>query len=732
MHDEITTLKHEETILDKQTRSGVQPNLDSSPAEHSYSIETCKKLWALVEGANLIKKYRKSRYEIGDILKVDLVGVCPDVKYQAIFRIEKFVGGGFAGQVYRVKLIEADFDHQSGAEKLEVGKCYAMKIMIPPSRFSILFRNLIYWLAYQGPFSAQVNFAAARVGVLWLRLIRRAAKIYLGSEKAIVNSYATFFDHNFNSYGEINEWVPGRTWKFEIDDKIFERKKWRKLEFIPKDGSVNAVEYLTKRKFMAKLVQMLHDMGAPELARQYEWATMKSQPNVLKRNDSNDGYYDGLTAIDFRAGLALLPFLPMSPADFRLIVQGIFRGHFVQFDRGDLNKLTQFIEKHRDQFNDLRPVFEELQIREVEYRSSLPDISHHGFKLIFKRSLRKSVKQGLVSGWKCKELLDEEQAPKMAQSSARFILFYLLGAVPILGNFFRRLWGNRLYARHIGQIITQSGYLSRVLRAKQANALIDWYRENRVEEARVFRLIDKPVSFWMQWFFLSWLPPKWHRFFTDGKYAWKSIKDTVTYPIRFYRDAEFRETWLLQQVELGYAEGMLSAQEADSIRHNVKDVFIQKYLKCVAVHVATLPITQVISVIAAFYAMIRFGQTWSEGLLYAGAVLAAFQATPVSPGSLVRGSYVIYLMIKERDVKNYWIAALISFWHYIGYLGFPVQMVAKFPALSRLMAGRWATNIVHIIPVFGERGALLEHWVFDLFFNVPISIRRLFSKRKSS
>jgi hypothetical protein len=26
---------------------------------------------------------------------------------------------------------------------------------------------------------------------------------------------------------------------------------------------------------------------------------------------------------------------------------------------------------------------------------------------------------------------------------------------------------------------------------------------------------------------------------------------------------------------------------------------------------------------------------------------------------------------------------------------------------------------VHIIPVFGEHGALLEHWVFDLFFNVP-------------
>lgn len=730
MHNKGIDLKHETNWTEDEIHSQERTELIRSNETRPYSIEISKRLWGLVESANLIKKYRKSRYEVGDIVKLDLVGVCPDIKYQAIFRIEKFVGGGFAGQVYRVQLLEADFDHQMGTEELKVGKSYAMKILIPPSRFSVFFRNLIYWMGYQGPFSAQVNFAAARVGVLWIKLIRRAAKLYLGSETAIVNSYATFFDENFQSYGEINEWVTGRTWKFEIDDKIFERKKWRRFEFIPKNGSVNSVEYLTKKKFMAKLVQMLHDMGARELARQYEWATMKSQPNVLKRHDSDDGYYDGLVAIDFRAGLALLPFLPMSPADVRLIIQGILRGNIVQFDRGDLNKLAKFIEKHQDEFHDLKPVYEELLIREPAYRASQPDIFHQGFNLIFKKSLRQSVKQGLISGWKCKELLDEQQAPRIAQSSLRFILFYILGVLPVLGNFFRRLWGNRLYAKHIRQIIAQGGYFARVMRAKQANALIDWYRDGRVEQHRVFRLLEKPISFWLQWIFLSWLPPKWHHFFTDGKYAWNSIKYAVTYPIRFYHDAEFREAWLLQQVEAGYEEGMLTAQEAESIRSNIKDVFIQKYLKCVAVHIATLPITQVVSVIAALYAMIRFGQTWSEGLLYAGAILAAFQATPVSPGSLVRGTYVLYLMIKERDFKNYWIAALISFWHYIGYLGFPVQMVAKFPALSRLMAGRWATNIVHIIPVFGERGALLEHWVFDLFFNVPISIRRLFNRKK--
>ncbi len=68
---------------------------------------------------------------------------------------------------------------------------------------------------------------------------------------------------------------------------------------------------------------MLHEMGAPELARQYEWWTMKSQPNALKRLEAEDDPERGLVAVDFRAGMALLPFLPQCPADFKLIVKGI-------------------------------------------------------------------------------------------------------------------------------------------------------------------------------------------------------------------------------------------------------------------------------------------------------------------------------------------------------------------------------------------------------------------------
>jgi len=684
-------------------------------------------LQSIISDSNVIRRYRPSRYGAGDVLTLNVEGVCPHYRAQAAFEIDKFVGGGFAGQVYRVKLLRLDMKEGDEVD-LEIGKIYAIKILIPPSGFSLFFRNFVYWLAYQGKFSAQVNYSAARVGVLWQKLLRGGARVALGGEKAIANTHATFYDENFHSYGEINEWVSGRTWKFEIDDRVFSRNKSGYAERAFKGFNLGSFEYLAKKRFMLKIVRLFHDMGAPELARQYEWGTLKSQPNALLRLDDSNGDVDNLCAIDFRAGLALLPFLPMSPADIKLIIKGLFRGHLVQFDRGNLKKLKDYIQQYPSFFTDLEPALKELEEREPEYRRSLPDITHQGLKLIFSSSLRRDVKRGYVNSWLKSGLIDEKFADRLNHSFFKFIIFFSMGIIPFLGRFLRRIWGNKQYRSHIGKIFGESSYLKRVFRAKQAVRMIDWNREGRITDSRARKLVKRPFRFWLQAFLFGWLPPKWHRFFTDRQYAWESLSYTMSYPIKFYRDNDFREQWLLEQVEAGEKEGMLNEDEAINIRERIKDPFIQKYLKCVAVHVCTLPITQVISLIAAIYAMIKFGNTWAEGMAYAGLVLAAFQATPVSPGSLVRGTYVVYLMIKERDVKDYWIAALISFWHYIGYLGFPIQMVAKFPALSRLMAGRWATGIVHIIPVFGEKGALLEHWIFDMFFNIPISIRRWFKK----
>jgi hypothetical protein len=173
---------------------------------------------------------------------------------------------------------------------------------------------------------------------------------------------------------------------------------------------------------------------------------------------------------------------------------------------------------------------------------------------------------------------------------------------------------------------------------------------------------------------------------------------------------------------------MLSDEDAKIILSQLNEPFIQKYLKSLAVHVCTLPVTQIVSVtIAAIYYFTHLDEpnAWAVGL----GIIGAFQVTPISPGSLVRGLYVVYLVIRERNFKDYNIAVFLGFFKYVGYLAFPIQMTYHYPALSRFMAAHWSTEAVHIVPVFGERGALLEHWVFCLFYNRPLTIRRRMRKR---
>jgi len=676
------------------------------------------------QACELVRPLRRSTYDPGELLEYAVTGVLPAHTGRMVAKVDRFVGGGFAGQVYRVELLEIQTDG-GPISGLTVGQPYAIKILRPPSAFARVFRGLLYFLAYQASFSAQVNPASVRVGVLWQKLIRRAAAIEHGDETAVCDTYATFYDRDLHSFGEINEWIEGRLWKYEVDDQLFDR--WNFRDQPPEEH--NTPEYVHKKLFMRRIVELLHEMGAPELARQYEWWSCKSQPNALKRQSEEQSPRAGLTAVDFRAGLTLLPFLPMSPVDVRLILTGLLRGKLVQFDRSDQARFRKFVEERRDDFEDLQPAIDELLEQEAIHRASLPDLTHHHVRLITDGRLRRSVREGAITAWKSLGRLDDEHASSLQSKPLLFALLFVVSLAPLLGPSIVKLWGNARAREHARRCLTSFGYLWRAMRGSRIETLIVWQRQERACEERALRLVRRPVRYWIQRILLGWLPATWHRSLTEPRFAWARIREAVRFSVRFLREPPFREEWLLEQVDLGQREGMLSPEEASRISEQVQDPFIQKYLKSIAVHICTLPVTQVVSLLVALYVMVRFGQSWGESVAYALAVLAFFQVTPISPGSIARGSYVVYLIISERNLHNYSVAVLVSFWKYIGYLGFPLQMVRQYPDLSRLMAGRWAKNMANLVPVFGETGGLLEHAVFDLFFNLPLSVRRSFKAR---
>jgi len=701
---------------------------DIDSGDLGYSLSTLARLRAAFAEQRLFRPLRRRRYDPGDELHYDITGVLPPHKGRAHLKIERFVGGGFAGQVYRVRVLDLKLP-DGPIPGLEAGQTYALKLLVPTKGFARLLRSLLYAVGFQGPFSPQVNPTAARAGALWQKFIRRGAGIRLDSEDAVVDILATLVDPDLGTSGEISEWVDGRIWRFEVDDDLDARRRWRPGR---PDTGVGSPEYRAKKAFMADLVRLLHEMGAPELARQYEWWTCKSQPNALKRLSDEPDPRAGHVAVDFRAGLALLPFLPMSPADIWLIIRGLFKGRVVQFDRGDLQRLQQFVVDHPSAFADMQPAFQELIKTDREYRESLPDITGHHIRLLYSPSLWRSIMRQHMTGLALRKHIDATTAAQASEGGLRAAALYWLGILPFLGRLIRRIRGHAQYRRHYIGLISSPGYIGRTWKARRFESLIRWHRGGRVTDQKAERLSQSPVRFATH-LPLSLLPVGLHRFLSDRRFARERLDFIFLRPLRLYFRADAREQWLQDTITQGEKNGMLTAEQSAHIRSRVKEPYIQKYLKSLAVHVCTVPITQIVSVlVAVIYVRLHPEFSWQEASLAAGLILGLFQVIPISPGSLARGLYVTFLVLRERNFKDYNIAFFLSFFKYIGYLAFPIQMAYRYPDLASFMAGHWATGAVHIVPVFGERGALLEHAVFDLFYNYPLTVRRRVKRRQEA
>ncbi|MCJ7772506.1 MAG: chloride channel protein [Desulfobacterales bacterium] len=692
-----------------------------------YSATICKKLKTRFHRLSIHRPMWISRYDAGDQLTFQVNDVAGVNTARIKLKIEKFVGGGFAGQVYKVRVVQIK-SKEKPFGKLKEGGIYAIKILIPPSGFSRLFRNLLYWIGFQGPFQIQINPAAARAGALWQKFIRRAAKIRFGDEKSVVDIYGLFVDTELGSCGELSEWIDGRTWRLEVDDRLDFLKQWQKGRKIDK-SLIGSPEYRAKYEFMREFVKLLHDIGAHEFARQYEWSTCKSQPNCLKRKKSENSPAKGLVAVDFRAGLTLLPFLPMSPGDFKLILSGIFRGSFVQFDRGNIKTLERFIQNHKDTFSDMMGMLDDLKASEAIYRNSIPDITHNYFRIFYSKKLWLTMLSSAITGWKVRNILDKQHVQKFGRSKTKTLVYLVLGFIPVLGSFIRKIWSHEAWRKHYQKIITSWPYFIKAIRAKAIEGAIVWYRADRINENTALGIPENILKFFIH-LPLSILPIGLHKVLTNWEYARERFDFLFVRPVRLYFDAKEREQWLRDMVAEGQEEQILTKEDAGIILSRIKEPFIQKYLKSLAVHVCTLPVTQVVSVtVAIIYVLLHpeipKGQAWMIG----AGIIALFQVIPISPGSLVRGFYVAYLVIKEKNFKDYNIAMFLGFFKYIGYLSFPIQMAYRYPVIARFMATHWANESVHIVPVFGEKGALLEHWVYRLFYNWPLTIRRRIQKR---
>ena len=303
--------------------------------------------------------------------------------------------------------------------------------------------------------------------------------------------------------------------------------------------------------------------------------------------------------------------------------------------------------------------------------------------------------------------------------------------IPFAGEFLRRLWGRKDWRKHYHDLCFNWSYFVRAVKGRACEKAIYWHREGRLSAGKALE-VGNSMPLFIGHLLISWLPIGLHKFAVDPRYRKEKYFYIFVRPVKLYFNAGFREQWLRDMVAEGREKHLVTDDDSEIILSQLNEPFIQKYLKSLAVHVCTLPVTQVVSIICAIvYVLMHPEMPWKQSWGIGGGIILAFQVVPISPGSLCRGFYTLYMVIKDRSFKDYNIAIFLSFFKYVGYLAFPIQMAYRYPVIARFMAGHWATEAVHIVPVFGERGALLEHWVFCLFYNWPLTIRKRIGKRIS-
>ncbi|MFH0953018.1 MAG: hypothetical protein V1873_01675, partial [Verrucomicrobiota bacterium] len=213
-------------------------------------------------------------------------GVQPPLSALLRLEVMEYVGGGPTKHVYRVCVL----NEKAAVIGLVPGQSYCLKIYRPASGFAARFRNPIANIGSHG---------AGRAAALWQKLVRRAARTTLGWEACVTDVYATFYDRRLHWYGTIEEWIGGRYWKLEIEDRLFDRERPPAQPDYTNPTFFDS-EYTAKWFFQARLVRLLRDLGAHGLARRYTWGTWRSQRKILKRSGTDADPYAGLTAIDFR------------------------------------------------------------------------------------------------------------------------------------------------------------------------------------------------------------------------------------------------------------------------------------------------------------------------------------------------------------------------------------------------------------------------------------------------
>jgi hypothetical protein len=629
-----------------------------------------------------------------------------------IFKVRTYAGSGFAGQVYC-----ADVEADTGTMLGTAGPV-ALKFLLPTSQVKLWFRDILFLLSYQMTFAARLRAPAVRAGQLLNLVIRSAVVREGGAAGMVANPRGYTWDAVLRSYVEIYDWETGRPQQYTPDDQLLQR--WLN----PKAAQVHPVQSEMQRKhnFMDWLASLCVRLGAEGVARQYIWDTWISQANVLTCRE--EACADEFVAVDWRPGLAVPFFLPLSPAHARLIVRGLRRGRLVLFDDLDTAALRRYLGRMPDQPETLKN--QDALLADTAWdQSSRPDLWQSADTVLREPDRRRAIQAALVADWQRLGRISTARARRLQHSRIRFGIHFVLSLLPFLGPWLQSMLDHPGYRRHLRDWVTQPAYRTPYLDELRRRDLAEWAYSGRLSQAQIKRLSESRGAYLAHKFGLSWMPATVHRLAADPLKRREILRRSFVLPVQLILNETARLVWLESVMQVQVNRGVLTEVEAAHALERVRTPRLHGFVRDLGLSVGLEVFSRVLYILLAFYGMAA-GTFWPLLIAMLG---------PISPSGVIRFVYIGAQLLYEapiiwRERKRKLLAArlsglVIAPWRFVGNFCVPVEMFAYEPQISLMVAEYLVYQLVQLIPVFGGSNKLLEYTAFQLTFNLPLSLRRL-------
>lgn len=695
---------------------------------------------------------RPGGYDPGDIVSARIKDA-EGVEHDAEFEILRFCGGGFAGQVYRARLLNCADDC------LAPDQDYALKLFTPRSRLRGKFRDLLYFLGFQSPFPHQYNEAAVRTGIYMTKLLRYVSQVEFGGVGPINDCYATFWDDHIGAFAEVNEWVEGRVTDPDVDSGIFTRRRRAKES----GGTPEpATEISRKKAFMKRIVELCGELGIEDLARQVYWWTGMSQANVLTRNSGTpDAEF---VWVDRRPGL---PGFLLSLGDFPLLINALFRGSIPPFDKINFKKLRSWSKAPDPEA--WQSIVDELETVDTSYHRAQVDVISHHIRLLSNKKLRMGICAYIADYWRRSGRIDAAACDKMQNGGIRMLPHLVLSCIPLIGVRLQKIVGNAEYRVHVSKMLSSGRYRWDYFDQHRKIDLAMWLRDKRISDKRAERVLgslpaffrDRLCSFWvigipfliaLPWILKksSWpwwafvgiyavlaalitLPPSWQMFFTDWAVAKDSLRRLFTSPFKYIFNVSHRRKvnldWIHERTEEDIRHGYVGKEDAKIFESIAGADAMQQYITGIMFTAAVKPVSEIVLVVAGaeFLKIAHEART----LQHIGwwMLPAAVAIAMISPAGVLRFGYCLVQWARNRHVP-YGIATALAYIRGVGDLAFMVQIAKTYPQFSGYLLTSSLCHLVNMVPVFGERGGLLNIWVATVFLSWPASLKALLRERR--